>query len=267
MSDTKAPSTPLSGVNPDQMDKMVKRQAVTPGGLLMDIVLTPALKPGPKSVSQPCSPAAPLGERLSAAEARRAAIDGLKAANLSERLAKVEAAKAKKDEQEAALKAKTKEEMEAKLGKTEEKRMAHMAEAKEKLGEHLARVERAQKDLEIQTEAARLSAEFALKAKMIKAEENKGEYMEEMLKKIKEHEAYVSKVRSNQEDRLKPYFAELEVNIKEKLSIAEKRREEVLGKVVEAAKAEEKKVSMVRQNKGKILKDQENTPPCGPESA
>ena len=30
------------------MDKMVKRQAVTPGGLLMDIVLTPALKPGPK---------------------------------------------------------------------------------------------------------------------------------------------------------------------------------------------------------------------------
>ena len=31
-----------------QMDKMVKRQAVTPGGLLMDIVLTPALKPGPR---------------------------------------------------------------------------------------------------------------------------------------------------------------------------------------------------------------------------
>ena len=30
------------------------------------------------------------------------------------------------------------------------------------------RVERAQKDLEIQTEAAKLSAEFALKAKMIK---------------------------------------------------------------------------------------------------
>ena len=33
-----------------QMDKMVKRQAVTPGGLLMDIVLTPALKPGPRLV-------------------------------------------------------------------------------------------------------------------------------------------------------------------------------------------------------------------------
>ena len=33
-----------------QMDKIVKRQAVTPGGLLMDIVLTPALKPGPRSV-------------------------------------------------------------------------------------------------------------------------------------------------------------------------------------------------------------------------
>merc|ERR1719278_842604 len=145
--------------------------------------------------------------------------------------------------------------------------MAHMAETKEKLGEHLARVERAQKDLEIQTEVARLSAEFALNAKMIKAEENKDEHLDEMLKKIKEHEAYVSKVRSNQENRLKPYFAELEVNIKEKLSIAEKSREEVLGKVVEAAKEEDKKVSLVRQNKAKIMKDQENTPPCGPESA
>ena len=109
----------------------------------------------------------------------------MQAANLSERLSKVEAAKTKKETQEAILKAKTKEEMEAKLGKTEEKRMAHMAETKEKLGEHLSRfntililnkstmmskrrVERAQKDLEIQTEAARLSAEFALKAKMIK---------------------------------------------------------------------------------------------------
>ena len=36
-----------------------------------------------RSVSQPCSPAAPLGERLSAAEARRAAIDGLKVDLLS----------------------------------------------------------------------------------------------------------------------------------------------------------------------------------------
>merc|ERR1719234_857443 len=116
--------------------------------------------------------------------------------------------------------------------------MAHMAETKEKLGEHLARVERAQKDLEIQTEAARLSTEFALNAKMIKAEENKDEHMDEMLKKIKEN-----------------------------LTIAEKRREEVLGKVVEAAKEEDKKVLLVRQNKAKILKDQENTPPCGPESA
>merc|ERR1712200_156008 len=118
-----------------------------------------------------------------------------------------------------------------------------------------------------QEAALKAKTKEEMEAKLGKTEENKGEYMEEMLKKIKEHEAYVSKVRSNQEDRLKPYFAELEVNIKEKLSIAEKRREEVLGKVVEAAKAEEKKVSMVRQNKGRILKDQENTPPCGPESA
>lgn len=36
----------------------------------------------------------------------------------------------------------------------------------------IPRVERAQKDLEIQTEAARLSAEFALNAKMIKVARN-----------------------------------------------------------------------------------------------
>ena len=37
----------------------------------------------------------------------------------------------------------------------------------------------------------------------------------------------LTQVRENQETRLKPYFAELEMNIKEKLTIAEKRREEV----------------------------------------
>ena len=39
---------------------------------------------------------------------------------------------------------------------------------KEKLADQLARVERAQKELEIQTEAARVSAECALKAKLAK---------------------------------------------------------------------------------------------------
>ena len=39
---------------------------------------------------------------------------------------------------------------------------------KERLAEQMARVERAQKELEIQTEAARVSAECALKAKLAK---------------------------------------------------------------------------------------------------
>ena len=77
-------------------------------------------------------------------------------------------------------------------------------------------------------------------------------------------------VRENQETRLKPYFAELEMNIKEKLTIAEKRREEVcfrsakprasllqhrpqvLGKVVESAREESRRAELVRQNRARI---------------
>lgn len=62
----------------------------------------------------------------------------------------------------------------------------------------------------------------------------------------------LGQVRANQETRLKPYFAELETNIKEKLSIAEKRREEALGKVVDSAREEERKVEMVRRNKARL---------------
>ena len=59
-------------------------------------------------------------------------------------------------------------------------------------------------------------------------------------------------MRANQETRLRPYFAELETNIKEKLSIAEKRRDEALGKVVDSAREEERKVEMVRRNKARL---------------
>merc|ERR1712059_179152 len=144
-----------------------------------------------------------IEEKLSAAESRRAAMDLLRAQNLSSKLAKVELVKQKKEDLVA------------------EKLL--LTETKEKLSDHLAKVERAQRELEVQTEAARLSVEFALHAKMMKAEENKDEQMDELMKKIKEHEEYVSKVRANQESRLKPYFEELGISIKEKLAVASKR--------------------------------------------
>lgn len=231
----------------------------------MDIVLTPALKPAPRSLGQSLSPA-PLGDRLSAAESRRAAMDSIRAANLQDRLAKVEAVKTKREELVTGKSSKVKEELEARLGRTEEKRTAQLLETKEKLAEHLNRVEMAQRDLEIHTEAARVALDFELKAKMMKAEENKDGQMEVLLKKIKDHEAYVAKVRENQETRLKPYFAELEMNIKEKLTIAEKRREEVLGKVVESAREEGRRADLVRQNRARIQEQDEATSPT-PESA
>jgi len=247
------PASLLTPTRAEDVEASVTRKANTPGGLAMDIVLSPALKPGQKPVAQTCSPSpAPLEDRMVAAESRRVALDNLKAANLSEKLAKVEAAKTKKEELVTEKSTKTRDEMEAKLEKTEENRSAALKGTKGKMAEHLARVEKAQKELEIQTEAARLAAEFALNAKMMKAEEKKDEQMEQMLKKIKEHQEQVAEVRLNQDTRLAPYFAELEVNIKEKLSVAEKRRSEVIGKVVEAAKEEERKVEIVRQNKAKL---------------
>lgn len=239
-------------LKPEDVEAGVQKVCSTPGGVLMDIVLTPALKCGPKPGSHwSPSSSVPLEDRIKAAESRRAVIENIKAANLSERLAKVDTVKTKKEELVIEKSTKVKEEMEAKLEKTEENRVAQLTETKDRLGVHFARVEKAQKDLEIQTEAARLSAEFALKAKMMKAEENKDEQMEVMLKKIKEHEEYVSKVRTSQETRLKPYLAELEVNIKEKQTFAEKRREEIIEKVVETASEASRKAEIVRINKAK----------------
>jgi len=233
----------------------------------MDIVFTPPLKPAPKAAPSP-SPV-PLEDRLSAAESRRAALDNLKSASLTERLAKVENVKMKKEELVAEKSHKVKEDLEAKLEKIEVNRDAQIAGTKERLGEHLAKVERVQKDLEIQTEAARLAAEFSINAKMMKAEENKDEQMEAMLKKIKDHEDYVSKVRANQETKLKPYLAELEVNIKEKMTVAEKRREEVIEKVVETASEASRKAEIVRMNKAKMQEqgDGSQSPDTVPESA
>merc|ERR1712226_701575 len=211
-----------------------------------------------------------MGEdRLSAAESRRATLDNIKAANLSERLAKVETVKTRKEELVAEKSIKAKEELEAKLEKSEENREAQLAETKGRLGERLARVEKVQKNLEVQTEAARLAAELALKTKMAKAEINKDVKIEKFKMKFKEHEEYVNMVRASQETRLKPYLADLEVNIKEKLTTAEKRREEVIGKVVETAGEASRRAETVRMNKAKREESQDGpeSPGTAPESA
>lgn len=211
----------------------------------MDIVLTPALKPAPLSRSAASSPAPTVEDiegKLSAAESRRKAVEALKVESLASRLARLETVQAKKEEIVEEKSVKTKLDLEARLKSGEANRNAQLTETKEKVSEHLAKVEKTQKELEVQTEAARLSAEFSLHAKMMKAEENKGEQMEVVMKKIKEHEEYVNKVRANQENRLKPYLEELGVNIQEKMAVATKRREEAVAKVVEVAREDTNKI-------------------------
>jgi len=266
-----SPRTPTSHLQPEDVEAAIQKQSSTPGGLKMEIVLTPALKSGPRTPHRvspsPVSSSIPLEDRLSAAESRRIALDTMKAANLSDRLSKVEIVKTKKEELVTEKSAKAKEDMEAKLEKSEVKRLEQLQETKERMSTHLARVDKAQKDLEIQTEAARLATEFALKAKMMKAEENKDGQLENMLKKIKEHEEYVFKVRANQEAKLKPYLADLETNIKEKVANAEKRREEVIEKVVEHAREDSKKAEIVRMNKARLQEGGAGSSDTVPESA
>ena len=95
-------------------------------------------------------------------------LDKLRAKNISVQLAKVETAKIKKEELNTEKSQKSKESLETKLENQEKNHQAEMMKNKEKLADQLARVERAQKELEIQTEAARVSAECALKAKLAK---------------------------------------------------------------------------------------------------
>jgi len=237
------PSTPRSSLSLEQIEAAVKGQQQTPGGLALDIVLSPAVKPSP--ICQTASPV-PTKEEIAgkqlAAESRKAAMESLRAANISKELAKVESAKTKKEELVTEKSLKIKTEIDVKLKAGEELRAQHLAGTVEKVSSHLAKVERAAKELEVHTEAAKLSKEFALHAKMMKAEENKECIREEVVKKAKETQERLEQARTKVEDQLKPKVEELEITIKEKLEIAAKRREEQVAKVVGKGKEVESKI-------------------------
>jgi len=222
----------------------------TPGGMSLDIVLTPALRPAPRSASKSLnsSPApitsADIEEKLSNAGLRREGVLQMKKENIDQKLAMVQG---KKEELINEKATKTKEELDAKFKSNEENKNLILQKAKDDLKAYLAKVEQKVKDLEVSNEAEKIAKKFALDANIMKVDEKRNEQMEKRMKEIKEHVEYVKSVNATQELKKKTYLENLEYS----LGQASKRKEEVVAKVVESAKETDVKVEEARLRREK----------------
>jgi len=242
------------------IEAATKDKEATEGGIKYDVVLSPAVKKQAPRITPPISPLTEdeLNKKLNEATERRISLDNIRMKSLSEHMAKIELAQQKKEDIVAQKSSKVAETLSTRLTVAEENRTAQMRVVKDKLGEHMGKIEKAQRELEHQLEAARIAAEASLSEKMESHKKKRDEEMEEMLKKIQEHQEKVSKVRSNQEERLKPYVNDLENNIKEKLDrarIAKEKQEELLK---EKIAEQNRKAELVRQNKERLQAEAEN---------
>jgi len=222
----------------------------TPGGMSLDIVLTPALRPAPRSASKSLnsSPApitsADIEEKLSNAGLRREGVLQMKKENIDQKLAMVQG---KKEELINEKATKTKEELDAKFKSNEENKNLILQKAKDDVKAYLAKVEQKVKDLEVSNEAEKIAKKFALDANIMKVDEKRNEQMEKRMKEIQEHVEYVKSVNATQELKKKTYLENLEYS----LGQASKRKEEVVAKVVESAKETDVKVEEARLRREK----------------
>jgi len=222
----------------------------TPGGMSLDIVLTPALRPAPRSASKSLnsSPApitsADIEEKLSNAGLRREGVLQMKKENIDQKLAMVQG---KKEELINEKATKTKEELDAKFKSNEENKNLILQKAKDDLKAYLAKVEQKVKDLEVSNEAEKIAKKFALDANIMKVDKKRNEQMEKRMKEIQEHVEYVKSVNATQELKKKTYLENLEYS----LGQASKRKEEVVAKVVESAKETDVKVEEARLRREK----------------
>merc|ERR1719471_1765815 len=240
MSDS--PRTPLRSLGAGGEDCL----RLTPGGLSMEIVLTPALRP-PPSKSTTCSPITPLNERLSNAEARREEFKKLRKENIDEKLASVQS---KKEEMMAEKTKKIKEELENKMKASEESRDAIIKKTKEDVHAYLTKVEQKVKELEISTEAAKIAMKISLDANCYKVEENREE--------LQDHEDYVKQVIANQERKKKQYLTNLELSLEK----ASKRKENQIAKIVEDVKVEDVKIAEAKERRFNVEKELQEKVSC-----
>jgi len=254
----------LQELRVEDVEAAVKERQSTPGGMKLNIVLSPAINTlnlkSPKPTSPSPATKQEIDEKLSAAASRREVLDKLRAKNIHSQLAKVDSVQTKKEELATEKSQKSKEVLESKLEAQERNRLALLAKNKEKMSVELAKVERTQRELEIQNEATRVAKDIAIKAKLTKAQEKREEHMGEMIKKIKEQEEKALEVRSTQDKQVTELETRIETELNLRMEKAAKERErqeqELKGKLEER----NKKAEIVRKNKEK-LSVQENTVP------
>jgi len=244
MSNPSTPRTPLRSLQAGGDD--LKR---TPGGLSLDIVLTPALRPAPRSASKSTtrSPvtSADINEKLINAGSRREQVLQMKKENIDQKLALVQS---KKEEIINEKVTKTMEELDTKLKISEANKSQILQKTKTEVKAHLAKVEQKVKDLEVLTEAEKIAKKIALDAEIMKVDEKRNEQLGKRIKDLQEHVDYVKSVSATQELKKNQYLAGLEKSLEK----ASKRKEEAVAKVVETAKEEETKVveAKLRREKG-----------------
>ena len=117
----------------------------------------------------------------------------------------------------------------------------------------MAKVEQKVKDLEVSNESEKIAQRLALDADIMKVDEKRTAQMEKRMKEIQEHVEYVKSVNATQELKKKTYLTKLEVSLEN----ANKRKEEVVAKVVESAKEEETKVEEAKLRREKEAKERQ----------
>jgi len=171
----------------------------------------------------------------------------LRKENIDKKLAMVQS---KKDEIANEKATKTKEELEAKLKISEENKNLILQKTKDDVKAHLAKVEQKVKNLEVLTEAEKISKKFALEREIMQVNVKRNEQLDKRMKECQEHVDYVKSVSASQEMKKTAYLASLEKS----LDKASKRKEEAVAKVVDVAKEDKVKVEEAKFRREKQVK-------------
>jgi len=246
----------LLKLTPAIVEAAVKEVQKTPGGVKLDIVLSPAVqKLTPSRVqSAPTTPQTQeeIESKLIAAANRRDGLEKLRTKNIANQLAKIEDAKNRREEISAEISAKSKENLERAQESVERNRDAQLEQQRAKLAQQLAKVEKTHKMLEIQSEAARIAKECDIVAKLNKAQDKREEQLEERINKLKLHEQYVQEVRLSLQNNIVEDQAKIEADLNQKLERAEKERMRIEAELKTKLEDHSKHVELVRQNKEKL---------------
>lgn len=249
------PAESVKNLTVSEVEAAVKEVQKTPGGVKIDIVLSPAVqKLTPRSQSAPTTPLTQeeIEEKLAAAANRKEGLEKLRMKNIASQLSKIEDVRTKKEEINAEVSAKSKETLEKSLEMQERNRVLQLELQRNKVANQNAKVEKTHKELEIQNEAARIAKECDINAKLNKAQDKREEQLEEKIAKLKMHEQYVMEVKQTQQKSISQDKTKAEADLNKKLEKAAKERERQEAELKTKLSEHSKHVQLVRQNKEKL---------------